>query len=136
MPIRVIWDNEEKTVIQYLYEGRWTWDDFYKALNQARAMIDTVNHKVDFIVNIKSSSILPENALSRGQSIGSSPHPNQGVTIVVGANSFMQSMYNIFSKVYGKAAGNLKISFVATPEEAQAKLKERRAAEEAQKKQG
>jgi hypothetical protein len=129
MGITAVWDNDEKTIIRYIYDGSWTWDDFYTAFGQAYKMIDTVNHRVDIIVDVRMSSLLPQNALSRGRQLSTSTHTNQGRTIVVGANALMRSVSNIFNKVYTKAADDLKISFVRTMEEAHDQLLHRIAVE-------
>ena len=29
MSAQVIWDNEDKTIVRYIFQGHWGWDDFY-----------------------------------------------------------------------------------------------------------
>ena len=34
MTIRVLWHNEQKTIIRHRYEADWTWQDFHDALDE------------------------------------------------------------------------------------------------------
>ena len=48
MSVTVVWDNERKTVIRYDMLGRWNWNEFQVEFQKAKAMLDSVEHTVDF----------------------------------------------------------------------------------------
>lgn len=125
MGITILWDNEEKTIIRYVYEGRWVWDDLHHARVQVHEMLNTVNHPVGIIVDVRESTLVPNGALSQGRQFATtSPttHPNEGRTIIVGANTFLRSMYDLFRKIYTTLSGNLDVDFAPTLESARQNL--------------
>lgn len=126
MGIRVEWDNDEKTVIRYVYEERWTWEDFHYARSQVREWLDTVDHRVDVIVDVRNSRLVPNGVLAQGRMFASNApiaHRNEGHTIVVGANSLMRSMFEMFGKVYSRLSDELELEFASSLEEAREKLR-------------
>jgi hypothetical protein len=119
MGINAIWDNTEKTIIRYDYEGTWTWDDLHKALEESHTMMRTVSHPVDVIIDVSSSRLIPSGALGRSKNITDNKPDNHGKTMVVGANSFIQGLSDLFRKIYRK---ELTVTYVATLEEARRQL--------------
>ena len=63
MAINVTWDNEEKTILRFTYEGPWDWEEFYASMAEGYAMMDAVGCKVDHIYDISNSPMLPKNAI-------------------------------------------------------------------------
>jgi hypothetical protein len=55
MPVRVEWDNPDKTVIRYEMQGDWNWNEFRPAYNQAKAMLAEVPREVNFILDLRGS---------------------------------------------------------------------------------
>jgi len=120
MPISISWDNTDKTIIQYRFEGRWTWDEFNKGLFEANSMMDSVNHTVHVIVNMGNSAALPRGAITQIASLRTRKHPRIGVTILVGASSLVQSIHSAMTKIYAGIDRNFKM--LPTLEEARAVL--------------
>ena len=86
MPIQVHWDDEAKTIIRYEMFGRWTTQEFWEAYEQARAMINEVEEKVNFIqISMDKASIgyMPNGFITHLRSIYRHAHPRAGRTIVV-----------------------------------------------------
>jgi hypothetical protein len=102
MGISVTWDDEEHSVIRFDYQGAWTWNELYDAVRESHLLLDTVNHTVDSIIDLEHSSLLPEHALSRAQNVVKMAHPNQGMTIVVGANTLVRTLLDIYKRIYIK----------------------------------
>ena len=48
MAVTAEWENEEKTIILYAFSGEWTWEEFDVVAHDVGAMLDSVDHKVDF----------------------------------------------------------------------------------------
>jgi hypothetical protein len=105
MSIVVSWDNPEKTAIVYTITGRWTWDEFYEALQQERAMLEAeAGERVNFIVNMEQGRMLPDNALSHFARMPKSSHRKAGMMVLVGAGGFVQALMNILGRYPGTAA--------------------------------
>jgi hypothetical protein len=118
MPIQVQWDNEDKTILRYQYEGAWTWDDLYTALAQGYEWIDTVDHTVDIIIDLRQSSIIPSSALTHARNLDKHRHPRIGLTIAVGANRFIQLLADTFKRLVPSVAS--QYTLLATLDEARA----------------
>jgi hypothetical protein len=65
MAIQIIWDNEEKTILRHVYTGQWTWEEMRQQDAEVQAMLSTVSHPVDMIIDMRDSFFLP-----RGPTIG------------------------------------------------------------------
>jgi hypothetical protein len=123
MGIEVNWENETKTIIQYVYDGRWTLRDFDDARIQAARLEETVTHRVDVIVDVRNSSLVPTGTISRGkQVITTTPtsHPSEGMAVIVGAGPLVRSIYDVVSKVYPDVVKRRGFRFARTMDEARA----------------
>ena len=117
MPITCIWDNPEKSVLRHIYQGSWEWKDFYQSIAEADAMMDTVDHKVHVIVDVRKSKIMPSDTLTHiGHLRGRTAHANRGQTVLVGGNMFLQRLYTLFSKIYPEMV--MRFLLVSSIEEA------------------
>jgi hypothetical protein len=124
MNITVSWDNKQKTVIRYDFEGRWTWEEFYSASSQAFAMTCTVKHRVDTISNFKHGSVLPPNALIQFRQVMLNAPKNRGINVIVAHNSFVATLVKIFSNL-NKRLGE-RLAVVDSLDEARMLLADRR----------
>ena len=121
MGIQVSWENEEKTIIHYVYDGRWTLQDFDDARLEAAKLEETVTHRVDVIVDVRKSSLVPTGAISRGKQVMTttpSSHPNEGTAVIVGAGPLVRSIYDVVSKVYPEIVRRRGFRFARSIEEA------------------
>ena len=110
MGITVQWDNEEKTVIRYDFEGYWEWSEFRKKAEEAFAMTRSVKHKVDTISNFLPGTSLPKNAIFQFRRIMSEAPENRGVNCIVGASNFIRTLVTIFSRIYTQLGERLIIA--------------------------
>jgi len=123
MGIDVIWDNEAKTIIRYVYDGRWTWEDFDKARALAVQLEDTVPHQVDAIVDVQKSSVLPTGTITRAREVGGTApvlNPKEGISVIVGAGAFVRSIYDVLRKVYPELIRRRGLFFAKSLDEARA----------------
>jgi hypothetical protein len=49
MAVELQWYDAKKSILTVLYPDDWTWEDFNAALDQGRAMIESVEHPVSVI---------------------------------------------------------------------------------------
>jgi hypothetical protein len=124
--ITVSWLDENKTAILCTYnQDGWSWDDFFKALEQQKTLIESVDHpKVNIIVDVRKSSWLPKGGslLSGMRKFNAERHPRQGQTIVVGARGMVASIASTVSKLMGSS--RLEMHFASTMEDMQNLLKQ------------
>ncbi|MBE2269703.1 MAG: hypothetical protein IAE80_15815 [Anaerolinea sp.] len=121
MAIQVYWQDEQKNMIRCSVSGRWTWDDLQKALSQTISMMDSVNHKVNFIIDLRNGSFVinPLSLLGQTRSFATpETHRNEGVKVVIGANGLVQTAYDGYRRVTSAMGKNQVFHFADT--EAQA----------------
>src|SRR5262245_22756963 len=104
MSVSANWDNEQQTIIRYSFDGNWTWNEFYAAVNQSHALQDSVSHRVDVILDLGESYVVPEGALMQMRRLAGINHPNTGVRIIVSRNSTLSVLFDTFTRVYNRNA--------------------------------
>ena len=123
MPITVQWHNDKKTTIYYEFVGSWTWYEFDNVYQEVYTMLDTVSHKVDAIVDLRRSQLLPNNTLSEMRRLTFQQHENGGITVFVTDNRFAKSLFTILTGVLKQAKSIFHIT--STLDEAHQLLDER-----------
>jgi len=130
MGITVQWDSDDKTIIRQTFDGRWTWDDLYAALDYVAKLTDSVPHRVDAIVDVRHSSMLPGGSLfsfntrQHADKLAKRNDANRGSIIVVGANPLLRGLYDSFRGLYANTASD--VHFVASMEQARALISDKR----------
>ncbi len=102
MAMQVGWQDNNKEIIRCTTDGRWTWDDLQRALNATIKLMDTVEHKVDFIIDLRRGSfaINPLSILGQARNVATpETHPNEGVKVVLGANGMVQTAYDGYRRI-------------------------------------
>lgn len=100
MAIRVAWGSEDKTLLLNVYEGTWTLDEFYQAVRETNALLDSVNHKVNIILDVRHSGLFPRGFMSAVRMLQQNPHRNNGIMVLVGVNTFVRVFYDTFLKLF------------------------------------
>ena len=129
MAIQTQWDDDQKQVIRVEIEGRWSWDELQSALERTIEMMDSVPHKVDFIIDVSRSSLIPRGATQAAQSVATpETHRNEGVKVIVGANALMRIAYEAYRRINKSLGKNQEFHFAKTREEARALIARERSA--------
>ena len=119
MKIQSQWDNDNHSIIRHEFERGWSWTDFHQALDTAYQMMDTVNQDVHVILDFRTANLIPNGALTQLKMAYSNPkHSNIGKTVVVGANSFMQALVSVGTKLAGNSSDNWEVQFANNLDEA------------------
>lgn len=95
MPIKIVWGNDEKTIVTHIYVGKWTLDEFHQAVDENAALMNSVSHPVDMIADLTQSDGLPPRMLSAVGSVLRKTPKNQGMSVVVGADRFVTIMLDV-----------------------------------------
>lgn len=130
MGIQVVWENDEHTVLRYVIEDPWSWDDLGNAFRQMHAMMDTVDHKVHSIMDMRKTRNIPTNAFTQIKRAGVNDpgHPNHSrLTVFVGASLFAKALLSVIGRTYRTLNEYNDFRFVETVEQAHALLQKERA---------
>ena len=119
MNIVVDWDNEQKTIIRYFFSKGWNWDELREAFAQAYQLLETVDHRVNILMDFTTSSIFaPNGAINKARHVIDNPkHSNVGITILVGSR-FVSSIFQLMNRLLGATTSKWDVSFVNTIDEA------------------
>lgn len=91
MPISVAWDDDKQTIIHYRFEGRWSWDEAWQAMAQAKDLSLEVPHRVDAIANLTKSIGIPRGAPVHFRNATKMRPPNRGLVVIVGVSRLIHS---------------------------------------------
>lgn len=126
MAFKLAWDNDEKTVLRYVAEGVWNWNDLHKHARLATFALDNAPQPVETILDLSRSARTPSGAVGHLRSLGKRDHPKrQPRLLVIGLDHATQEALGAVDGVY-RAAGQM-LRFVDNEAEAQKVLAEWRA---------
>ncbi len=111
MALAVQWDNPEKTVIRYSYEGLLGAQDHLAANTETLKMLDSVDHPVVFISDITHLQIPRDllNQYSQVNRLAMFTHPKSELIVVVGVSGLLEMLVQIFGSVYKQRMSKIKI---------------------------
>ncbi len=95
------WDDDEKTMIRFAWQGKWSWDDYYRFHERAWEMLRTVEHPVHVIYDCRQINTFGSNAISHFTNMAKKYPPNVDKIVGVGMNAFQRAI----GEMYGKMAG-------------------------------
>jgi hypothetical protein len=119
MSVTVRWHDDQKRIIYYEFVGKWTWDEFEPAYTETLHMMDSVDHKIDFILDMLNIDHIPSGAIQRLKRAAEYNHPNMGLAVYVGLHPMIIPIGKIFLKLYEKAAAYYPVDFARTIKEAE-----------------
>jgi len=118
MPIYLDWENPEHTIVRMEFVGRWNWAEAHERANDGYAMLETVDHIVNVIIDMSRSQGLPLLALTHARNMIPKRHPRTGLTVFVGVSSLFLSLWKTFSSAFSDSARTQEFTFAASIEEA------------------
>jgi hypothetical protein len=124
MTVYAEWDNADKTIMRWTFEGDWTWEEYYDARKTTNQEISAQKHPVDLIVDLRTSGTLPSGVLMHARNSVYIAPDNIGLTVYVGINPVMRAFYNMFRNLYRGLihSKRLDMMMVATLDDAYAAL--------------
>lgn len=99
MSISVEWDSDAHTIVHWRFQGRWGWKEYAVAQAQSDQLVDSVDHIVDLICDMRASPRLPENALSSYRAYLHRAPDNMDLIVLVGASRFVTAMVKVVMRV-------------------------------------
>lgn len=110
MPINIVWDNTEKTTMRYDFEGGWTWEEFYPAMQQGVEMRQEVTHTVNIIVNLEKSLRIPNNVLTHLKRLATNDRGNRGMIVLAGGGGFVIALVRIYTSLFKSSQRFVKVT--------------------------
>ena len=100
MPIDVAWYDAEKNIMMMRYEGRWSWEEHYEALQTSKDMMKVLEpQRVDVIAHMVGSFVPRGNMSTHSVSSLRNPSPNLGYVIVVSESRLVTALAAIGLKI-------------------------------------
>ncbi|MCC6612656.1 MAG: hypothetical protein IT320_04200 [Anaerolineae bacterium] len=133
--VHVDWDDEDHQILRYVFEPRWDWEDFFKAVAEARAMMDSAPGNVGVIFDAADAPNInvPQNALTNFRNALKRAHDKNKLMVVVLNSAFARIVISSVKKLGGDRASSLQ--FAPTVDDARRMIEnhlQRLAAEKAQ----
>jgi hypothetical protein len=122
--IEVFWDNDARSIIYMVFEGHWTWDDFYAADRQVIEMEKDGPERIDVIVDLRRSAGLPPNTLLHVKNIADKQSAKMGLNVLVTTSPLIHSLYNVGARFYNRIGHYFCLA--ETPEDARRIIEETR----------
>jgi hypothetical protein len=107
--VEIRWDNEEKTILRYVFIGDWTWDDYLGCLNEGRKMMAEIEHPVCVLNDMQQMGKLQPNFASTAKSVISSRPKNTGLAIFLTSNTFF---YKVMYRVLAQLIPNVPTEYI------------------------
>jgi hypothetical protein len=115
MPIKVSWDNPQKSVIRAVYDQVWTLEDYHAMIDEMHKMVISVENTVHFISDFTHSRSSPSKLLSTGRHVENTMTPNSGINVIINASGFLKAMAQVSMRLFLK---DVQIYFADSLEEA------------------
>jgi hypothetical protein len=121
MSIEIQWENEEKTIVRWIFSGDFNWKDYDEGSEKLEDMIADVNHNFATIFDLSQMTALPRYAVSQYPKLIRDVPARQETLVIISLNRLVRSLGRIFTRVY-----RMNIHFVLTLEDALALIAELR----------
>ena len=121
MAVELVWDNEEKTIVRWIFSGQFTWEDYEQGSRKIEEMIEDIDHKFTTIFDLTLMTGMPQYPVSRYPKLIRDVPDKQEFLIVVSNNKMIDMFGRIFTRVYWM---NIKVA--RNLEEAHAIIEERK----------
>jgi len=108
MGVTVSWDNEARTIIRYDVVNPWSFEELWGAVHQDNSMFDNINHHFYLIFNGTDVQTVPDNPVSKLKVLAEVIHPDLELIVIVGSNLWLQTLGNLFYRMYGHKLGSLQ----------------------------
>lgn len=110
MGITIAWDNEDRTILRFVFDKRWTWDDVANAKRESDAALDSVPHlAVAIIYDAPPDVRLPPDMLTNARRVLSSNHPKAVLLVFVLTNTMARIMINTLARISGSVGARIRV---------------------------
>ena len=96
--------NQEDRIFVYKFQGKWTWNELYTARQAEKNIMQGNDSRFDVILDFTEAIGLPGSEFNNVKYMTEGADENVVLITVVGANTFMQRIYDITSKIFPQVA--------------------------------
>jgi hypothetical protein len=119
MHIHVDWANNACNIVHLTFERGWTWDDLKQAIQKVDTLIESVEHTVHLIIDIRNGGIPSDFLAAAGDIFAQGEaRANEGKRIVIGAGMLIRAAYHSLQAVYGSKLAERPFLFAGSMDEA------------------
>jgi hypothetical protein len=101
MPIRMNWDDEEKTIYRCTVSGRWTLHEFLDCNAMFHSDMGQVSHLVITIVDLRGAKLTSGTLIDAIDVIRTRPVPNADIIIAISGSGLWQRTFNTIQQLFG-----------------------------------
>lgn len=102
MPIQVSWGNEQQRYMLFRFEGKWTWDDYHRSIQEAHELTHEGGYLVSILVDMTDCHLFPQNLISNIRSSVVQHAHETDLVVVVTTSRFVEMLLHTLGKVTGK----------------------------------
>jgi hypothetical protein len=99
MPVQVRWYNEDERILYYDFQGAWTWDEYFNALAEGRALMRSVDHRVCLLNDMRHATHIPSGFMSKAQTVVGSRPDNTGRVVFIATQTFFLNLLDTVRRV-------------------------------------
>jgi hypothetical protein len=97
--IAVFWHDEQHNIVRQHFQSGFTLAESRVAILRARALIDSVSHKVCLLTEIGQPLILPKGYLNELRHTAPGIRDNELIHVIVGAGIMVRSIMNLATRM-------------------------------------
>lgn len=101
MAVIAAWSDESHNAIRMIYEGRWTWDEFYAALETAEEMAKIAPHQFAVLHDMSHSQEMAHNPAVHFRNWAVKMRPYSFANVIIGTNHYQRIMFQTFKRFAG-----------------------------------
>lgn len=122
MSIQLDWGDYDKNFAIMNVHGKWSGDEFVKAIAQLAAMGREAQNGMELLVDVRNSLNPPNNLLTLLRSVLNRPlPPNIKQVVVISNSAFWYRIFSMLNSMYGDKI-TCPVTFVASVDEGYAAL--------------
>jgi hypothetical protein len=103
MGIVLRWESLEDGIIYWGFEGYWSWKEYFESIPTMIELASTGRHeRIDIICDLSRSKRIPMDVIQnvqRGTPNSEDEAKSWGLTVVVGGNSFIKTIYTLLCRL-------------------------------------
>jgi hypothetical protein len=102
MSIKNYWTDDRKEILVSVFEDQWTWDQYYLNLDEIHTMLGSVDHLVDYVLDLRmSAGFPPGNVMSHMRYAAAQFRTkNVGNIAIAGSNMYVRMIFDMFRRIY------------------------------------
>jgi hypothetical protein len=96
------WHDDQKRIVVVRFGGKWTWEEGRINDEHLRALIESVEHSVDVILDMREVHTFPPNSVENAAQISEEPYKDKlGLCVVLSDRIFFELIAAIGQAIGG-----------------------------------